>query len=125
MHIVENLQRNWFIFYGIITSLLLMETCVQQGSRLVEKAAELRSAGKNYYTLEDCDHCTVCKPSGKDHPSYYLLLDVIRECRQEVSCILEFIFQWPLLFVVDLVVSFKLVHLMNVLIFETEVVSCK
>jgi hypothetical protein len=101
-----------------------METSEQQGSKLVEKAAELRSAGKNYYTLEDCDHSTVCKPSGKDHPSYCLLLDVIRECRQEVSRILGFIFQWPSLFVVDLV-SFKLVHLMNILIFETVIVSLK
>jgi hypothetical protein len=49
----------------------------------VEKAAALRSARENYYTLEDCDHSTVCKPSAKDHPSYSLLLDVIRECRQE------------------------------------------
>ncbi|KAH8963236.1 hypothetical protein BDL97_05G142700 [Sphagnum fallax] len=53
------------------------------GFKLVEKAAALRSARENYYTLEDCDHSTVCKPSAKDHPSYSLLLDVIRECRQE------------------------------------------
>ncbi|CAK9877270.1 unnamed protein product [Sphagnum jensenii] len=53
------------------------------GSRLVEKAAELRSAGQNYYTLEDCDHSTICKPSAKHHPSYSLLLDVIKKCRQE------------------------------------------
>jgi len=91
----------------------------------VEKSAALRSAGENHYTLEDCDHSTVCKPSGKNHPSYELLLDFIRKCRQEVSRILGFIFQWPLLFVVDLVVSFKLVHLMNILIFETVVVSLK
>jgi len=102
-----------------------METCEQQGSRLVEKAAELRSAGKNYYTLEDCDHSTVCKPSAKDHPSYSLLLDVIRKCRQEVSRILGFIFQWPSLFVVDLVPSLKLIHLMNILILKTVVVSLK
>ncbi|CAK9228141.1 unnamed protein product [Sphagnum troendelagicum] len=53
------------------------------GFRLVEKAAALRSAGENHYTLEDCDHSTVCKPSGKNHPSYYRLLDFIRICRQE------------------------------------------
>ncbi|CAK9274049.1 unnamed protein product, partial [Sphagnum jensenii] len=52
-------------------------------SRLVEKAAAVRSAGKNYLTLEDCDHSTVCKPSAKHHPSYYRLLDFIRICRQE------------------------------------------
>jgi hypothetical protein len=102
-----------------------METCEQQGSRLVEKAAEVRSAGKNYYTLEDCDHSTVCKPPGKNHPSYYRLLDFIRICRQEVSRILGFIFQWPSLFVVDLVTSLKLVHLMNIVIFKTGVVSLK
>jgi hypothetical protein len=96
-----------------------METCEYQGFRLVEKVAALRSAGENYYTLEDCDHSTVCKPSGKNHPSYYILLNFIRECRQEVSRILGFILQWPSLFVVDLVVSFKLLHLMNILIFET------
>ncbi|CAM6076327.1 unnamed protein product [Sphagnum tenellum] len=53
------------------------------GFKLVEKAAALRSARENYYTLEDCDHSTVCKPSAKEHPSYSLLLNVIRECRQE------------------------------------------
>jgi hypothetical protein len=53
------------------------------GFRLVEKAAALRSAGENHYTLEDCDHSTVCKPLGKNHPSYYFLLDFIRKCRQE------------------------------------------
>ncbi len=87
----------------------------------MEKAAALRSAGENHYTLEDCDHSTVCKPSGKNHPSYELLLGFIRTCRQEVSPILGFIFQWPSLFVVDLVVSFKLGHLMNILIYETVV----
>jgi hypothetical protein len=92
---------------------------------LVEKSAALRSAGEKHYTLEDCDHSTVCKPVGKNHPSYELLLDFIRNCRQEVSRILGFIFQWPSLFVVDLVVSFKLVHLLNILIFETVVVSLK
>jgi hypothetical protein len=91
----------------------------------VEKAAGVRSAGENYYTLEDCDHSTVCKPLDKNHPSYYFLLDFIRKCRQEVSRILGFIFQWPSLFVVDLAVSFKLVHLMNILIFEKLVVSLK
>ncbi|KAH8963228.1 hypothetical protein BDL97_05G142000 [Sphagnum fallax] len=53
------------------------------GFKLVEKAAALRSARENYYTLEDCDHSTVCKPSAKHHPSYYRLLDFIRICRQE------------------------------------------
>ncbi|KAH8963207.1 hypothetical protein BDL97_05G140400 [Sphagnum fallax] len=53
------------------------------GFRLVEKAAALRSTGENHYTLEDCDHSTVCKPPGKNHPSYYRLLDFIRTCRQE------------------------------------------
>ncbi len=91
----------------------------------MEKAAALRSARENYYTLEDCDHSTVCKPSAKDHPSYSLLLNVIRECRQEVSRILGFIFQWPSLFVVDVVPSLKLVHLMNILKLETVVVSLK
>jgi len=91
----------------------------------VEKAAAVRSAGENYYTLEDCDHSTVCKPSGKNHPSYYFLLDFIRKSRQEVSRILGFIFQWPSFFVVDLAVSYKLVHLTNILIFEIVVVSLK
>ncbi len=91
----------------------------------MEKSAALRSAGENYYVLEDCDHSTVCKPVGKNHLSYYFLLDFIRKCRQEVGHILGFIFQWPSLFVVDLVVSLKLVHLMNILILETVVVSLK
>jgi hypothetical protein len=99
-----------------------METCEYQGFRLVEKVAALRSARENYYILEDCDHSTVCKPPSKNHPSYYRLLDFIRICQQEVSRILGFILQWASLFVVDVVVSFKLLHLMNILIFETVVV---
>ncbi|CAM6002253.1 unnamed protein product, partial [Sphagnum balticum] len=74
--IVEELSINVFAFVE-------GKPMKDVGFRLVEKSAALRSAGENYYVLEDCDHSTVCKPVGKNHLSYYFLLDFIRKCRQE------------------------------------------
>ncbi|CAM6024417.1 unnamed protein product [Sphagnum balticum] len=95
---MENLSTT---FDAIVEELLNVYAFVEGkpmkdvGFRLVEKAAALRSAGENYYTLEDCDHSTVCKPSGKNHPSYYFLLDFIRKCRQEEQeTFLGFEYNW-------------------------------
>jgi hypothetical protein len=52
---------------------------------MVERASAQRCAGRNHYTLEDCDHFTVCKPIDKSHISYTVLVDVIRVCQEEVS----------------------------------------
>jgi hypothetical protein len=68
----------------------------------VEKPGARRSARENYYTVEDCDHMTVCKPSDKEHPSYHKLVDFIITCREEVSFVFEFIFQLPYFFAVTL-----------------------
>jgi hypothetical protein len=50
---------------------------------MVERASAQRCAGRNHYTLEDCDHFTVCKPIDKSHISYTVLVDVIRVCQEE------------------------------------------
>ncbi len=39
-----------------------------------------RSAGHNFYKVEDADHMEVCKPPSKEHPSYNLLLQFIITC---------------------------------------------
>ncbi len=39
-----------------------------------------RSAGDNFYKVEDADHMEVCKPPRKEHPSYGLLLQFIITC---------------------------------------------
>lgn len=68
----------------------------------MEKPGAQRYARENYYTLEDCDHMTVCKPSDKGHSSYRKLVDFIITCREEVSFVFEFIFQLPYFFAVTL-----------------------
>jgi hypothetical protein len=54
---------------------------------MVPRASAQRCAGRNYYTLEDCDHFSVCKPIDKSHLSYVKLVECIRVCQQEVSSI--------------------------------------
>jgi hypothetical protein len=51
--------------------------------KLVEKPGGRCHARWNYYVLEDCDHVNVCKPSDKKHPSYEMLLTVIKDCREQ------------------------------------------
>ncbi len=41
-----------------------------------------RSAGHNFYKVEDADHMEVCKPPSQEHPSYKLLLQLINTCRE-------------------------------------------
>jgi len=47
---------------------------------VVESASALQLAGHNFYKLEDCDHMHVCKPPNQSHPSYSILLQVLRLC---------------------------------------------
>jgi hypothetical protein len=63
------------------------EKCFYQGKLMVPRASAQRCAGRNYYTLEDCDHFSVCKPIDKSHLSYVKLVECIRVCQQEVSSI--------------------------------------
>ncbi|KAH9545574.1 hypothetical protein CY35_12G054900 [Sphagnum magellanicum] len=51
--------------------------------KLVEKPGARCHARWNYYLLEDCDHFNVCKPPDKKHPSYEMLLTVIKDCREQ------------------------------------------
>jgi len=46
----------------------------------VEFSSAQRSAGHNFYKVEDADHMEVCKPPSKEHPSYELLLQFIITC---------------------------------------------
>jgi hypothetical protein len=46
---------------------------------LVHLATAQRLAGRNYYMVEDANHMEVCKPTSKEHSSYALLLDFIKE----------------------------------------------
>ncbi len=43
-----------------------------------------RLARNNHYMVEDANHMEVCRPPSKEHPSYRLLLQLIKTC-QEVS----------------------------------------
>jgi len=54
-----------------------------RGKKVVEPASAMQLAGNNFYLLEDCNHTEVCKPVGKEHPSYSLLVDVLRISRGE------------------------------------------
>jgi hypothetical protein len=47
---------------------------------VVESASAMQLAGNNFYKLEDCNHIQVCKPPNQSHPSYYMLLKVLRIC---------------------------------------------
>jgi hypothetical protein len=46
----------------------------------VDFSSAQRSAGYNFYKVEDADHTEVCKPPSKEHPSYVLLLQFIITC---------------------------------------------
>jgi len=46
----------------------------------VDFSSAQRLAGANFYMVEDANHMEVCKPPGKEHPSYELLLQFIITC---------------------------------------------
>jgi len=46
----------------------------------VDFSSAQRSAGHNFYKVEDADHMEVCKPPSKEHPSYNLLLQFVIFC---------------------------------------------
>jgi hypothetical protein len=75
-NIISQFSINVFAFLEG-TSILNMDC------KLVEKAGARCHAGWNYYVLEDCDHFNVCKPPDKKHPSYEMLLTVIKDCREQ------------------------------------------
>ncbi len=41
-----------------------------------------RSAGDNFYKVEDANHMEVCKPPSKEHLSYRLLVQLINSCQK-------------------------------------------
>jgi hypothetical protein len=45
---------------------------------LVPMASATQFSNNNYYTVEDANHLTICKPPTKDHPSYSILLDRLK-----------------------------------------------
>jgi hypothetical protein len=49
---------------------------------VVEPASAMQLAGNNFYKLEDCDHTQVSKPVNKQHPSYSILVDILRIYRE-------------------------------------------
>jgi hypothetical protein len=49
---------------------------------VVESASAMQLAGNNFYKLEDCNHTEVCKPVDKQHPSYFMLLEILRISRE-------------------------------------------
>ncbi len=49
---------------------------------VVEPASAMQLAGNNFYKLEDCNHTEVCKPVNKQHPSYSILVDILRTSRE-------------------------------------------
>jgi hypothetical protein len=49
---------------------------------VVEDASAMRLAGDNYYKLESCNHTEVCKPDNKQHPSYSILVDILKVSRK-------------------------------------------
>jgi hypothetical protein len=51
---------------------------------LAELPSARRLARSHFYKVEDANHMEVCKPPSKEHPSYTLLLQLIKKC-QEVS----------------------------------------
>ncbi|KAH8956158.1 hypothetical protein BDL97_07G024800 [Sphagnum fallax] len=56
---------------------------MEQVGILVDVCSAQRSAGDNFYKVEDADHMEVCKPPRKEHPSYGLLLQFIITCGKE------------------------------------------
>ncbi|CAM6000952.1 unnamed protein product, partial [Sphagnum balticum] len=55
---------------------------MEQVGILVDLSSAQRSAGNNFYKVEDANHMEVCKPPSKEHPSYKLLLQFIITCRK-------------------------------------------
>jgi hypothetical protein len=53
-----------------------------RGKMVVEPASAMQLAGNYFYNLEDCNHTEVCKPVDKQHPSYSILVDVLRTSRK-------------------------------------------
>jgi hypothetical protein len=53
-----------------------------RGKMVVEPASAMQLAGNYFYNLEDCNHTEVCKPVDKQHPSYSILVDVLRTSRE-------------------------------------------
>jgi hypothetical protein len=49
---------------------------------VVKPASAMQLAGNNFYKLEDCNHTEVCKPVSKQHPSYSILVDILRTSRE-------------------------------------------
>jgi len=49
---------------------------------VVEPASAMQLAGNNFYKLEDCNHTEVCKPVNKQHPSYSMLVNILRTSRE-------------------------------------------
>jgi hypothetical protein len=46
-----------------------------------------RIQGHICYKVEGCDHFNVCKPPDQDHPSYYMLLQFLEDCRKVIIII--------------------------------------
>jgi hypothetical protein len=54
-----------------------------RGKMVVEPASAMQLAGlQNFYELEDCNHTDVCKPVHKKHPSYSILVKILRISRE-------------------------------------------
>jgi hypothetical protein len=51
----------------------------------VEVSSAQRLAQCNFYKVEDANHMEVCKPPSKEHPSYQMLLQLIRTCLQVIN----------------------------------------
>ncbi|KAH8932892.1 hypothetical protein BDL97_18G003500 [Sphagnum fallax] len=45
---------------------------------VVEPASAMQLAGNKFYKLQDCNHTEVCKPVNKQHPSYSILVNILR-----------------------------------------------
>jgi ABC-type glutathione transport system ATPase component len=41
-------------------------------------ASAVRLSNNNNYKVEDANHLTICKPPTKDHPSYSILLNILK-----------------------------------------------
>jgi hypothetical protein len=50
---------------------------------LVPYASAIQLSNNNHYKIEDANHLTICKPTNKDHPSYYLLLKCLNICMEK------------------------------------------
>jgi hypothetical protein len=52
---------------------------------VVKPASARQLAGYNVYKLEDCNHTEVCKPANKQHPSYSILVEILRTSRAAIE----------------------------------------